>query len=182
MKVIKRLLMITPLLLPFALISCSASKGSKYTAYIVSVHDGDTFNDSKGNTYRLSGVDTPEANNQYDGFKPTTGIEGIYARLATNKARELIEHQNVTIINEGDGRYGRIAAQIIINGLNLSVELVRNGLARVAYISSNPKSNYFNPDFTFYRNLLDAQYYAYHNKLGFWSQMDKFREIFPKAH
>ena len=40
------------------------------------VKDGDTFLDSKGNKYRLAGIDTPESfirkNNQYI---PTTGIQ-----------------------------------------------------------------------------------------------------------
>jgi len=181
MKIIKRILIIVILLLPIALISCGSSESNRYTAYIKSVHDGDTFTDSNGVIYRLSGVDTPEANDQFHDFETTTGIESVYAGLATNFTKELIEHKNVTIIDEGDGKYGREAGQVIINGKNLSIELVKNGLARVAYISSDSRSKYFNPDFSFYRKLLDAQHEAYINKMGFWKQEYRFNEIFPKS-
>jgi len=154
MKIIKRIFLILALLVPFALISCGSSENKRYTAYIKSVHDGDTFTDSNGIVYRLSGVDTPEANDQFHEFEATDGIEGVYATLATKFTKDLIEHKSVTIIDEGDGKYGREAGQVIIDGKNLSVELVKNGLARIAYISMDPRSKYFNPDYSFYRQLL----------------------------
>ena len=152
--------------LPLALISCGKAEEKQYECFIVSVHDGDTFKDEKGNVYRLFGVDTPELNDQFNGFEPTVGIEHVCAQMAQIYASNQIykKYVNVSVVTKD--KYQRVVASISYKGEDLATELVRNGLARVAYISTNKKSPYFSDRFDYYKQLLLVQKYAFEHKLG----------------
>ena len=178
MKWLKIAVAILPILF---VTSCSDSKNPISYEYMEWVHDGDTFKDSKGTKYRLYGVDTAEVSNQYDNFKPTNGIEGIYGREATIYARSLILHKTVMVNTVTKDRYGRVVAIISYKGTDLATELLRKGLARVAYLDVNPGSRYYTNKFSYYRHLLDVQHYAYNNNIGFWKHKDLFKQIFPKS-
>ena len=172
-------MLITSLFLPF---SCSTKEKEVFQNLIITkVHDGDTFFDSKNNSYRLFGVDTPEISNQYNNFKKTENMEFIYALKAKNYAQNLLLNKKVKIKKMKKDKYKRTIAQIMVNNEDLAYLLVKEGLARVAYISINKGSPFYTTSFKYYKDLLNYQYLAYQNKKGFWSQKTHFKKIFPKS-
>ena len=177
-----KLLKIIIALAPFSFfISCGGKSNPISYEYMESVHDGDTFKDAKGRKYRLFGVDTPEVSNQYDGFKPTDGIEGIYGIDATKLARTLILHKTVQVNTVTVDLYGRVVAIISIDSIDLASELLKEGLARIAYLDVNPGSKYYTNKFKYFKRLLEFQQDAYIEEKGFWKHKDLFKKIFPKS-
>lgn len=147
----------------------------------IAVHDGDTFTLEGNKIIRLYGVDTPEVSNQFNDFNPTSGIEGLYGAEATEFTSNMILNHIVKYMHITNDPYGRDVARIQYDSKDLSLELVKAGLARVAYISIDPKDQYYTSDYSYYRELLDAQYQAHINRVGFWLHQDQFKTIFPKA-
>jgi endonuclease YncB( thermonuclease family) len=98
----------------------SVEPGQNFTARVVEVEDGDTFDVrcSAGGevTIRLHGVDAPESAQPY-------GTE------ATQTARQYIGGKDVRVSVEDVDRYGRAVARIEVGGGDLSEMLVRDGLA-----------------------------------------------------
>lgn len=122
---------------------------------ISEVHDGDTFTDSNGIKYRLFGVDTPEVSNQYKAFEQTQGIEQIYAQNATLLTKNLIESKSIDIAEKTTDTYNRHVAKVEIGGKDLALELIKSGLARVAYFDvTNSKNPYFSNDYSYYELLV----------------------------
>ncbi len=163
-----------------AIVSCSSSNKVN-EVFISSVHDGDTFTDSTSVIYRLFGVDTPEVSNQYKSFVPTEGLEAIYGAKATKFTKGLIENRNVVANIKKIDLYDRSVASIRIGNLDLAIELLKHGLARIAYISLKPNSIYFTEDHKYYKQLLNAQHEAYEKHIGVWADLSKFKIIFPKS-
>ncbi|NQZ66096.1 MAG: thermonuclease family protein [Mycoplasmatales bacterium] len=167
-------------LFPFSLLSCSKTSNLKLI-YIKKVDDGDTYEDAKNIKYRLYGADTPELHNQYNNFETTNGIEYLYAYNAKLFSSNLLLNKKVKILYITDDPYDRKVVKIFVNNQDLSYLLIKNGLARVAYISLNTSSPYYTSDYSYYKKLLLAQKWAHDNKKGFWNQIDLFKDIFPKA-
>ena len=171
-------------------LSCSSEKTN---LVITEVHDGDTVTSSEGEKFRIFGVDTPEVSssggnrrNKETGlietvWKPTTGIEALYGELATRAAKHLLLGKNAHIIRITKGKYGRTVARVVRNNIDLGLMLVRKGLARVAYVSLEPKNPYYTSNVNYYGKLLMAEYEAAKNEIGFWKDKDRFKEIFPKS-
>ena len=179
MRILKTLNLL--ILLPFIfLISCGA-KSNTYRRKIISVHDGDTFTDEASTKYRLYGVDTPETSSQYNDFKSTEGIEKIYAIEATNFTKHLILNKIIQVIHITIDPYGRDVSRIMIGNKDLSMELIKAGLARVAYIDVIKDSIYETKDYDYFKKLLRCQYNARLEKKGFWLRENYFSTIFPKA-
>ena len=68
--------------------------------------------------------------------------------------------------------YGRIVAILYYLDENgkyhcLNEKLLKEGLARKAYISLNKKSIYYTSNISYYNLLTNAENYAKNNKLGF---------------
>jgi endonuclease YncB( thermonuclease family) len=88
---------------------------------VVRVIDGDTLDiKEQGRTLRmrLRCVDAPEES------------QGAYGAQATETLRTLLPTGSiVTLRNEGDGGWGRIAATVIRNGTDINQEMVRRGQA-----------------------------------------------------
>jgi micrococcal nuclease len=99
-----------------------------YDAHVESVYDGDTvtcdieigfdivLDDAK---IRVARIDAPEV-------RGDEKVEGYKSRDAL---RALIDGKDVEIVYLGKGKYGRIVAEIIIDGTNVSDWLVKNGYA-----------------------------------------------------
>ena len=87
------------------------------TAEVISVIDGDSLMLSTGEEIRLSGINAPE-----------WYAEG--GREAAAMLRGLVLHQVVDIRRINQGYYGRIIADISINGQDVSTALVKAGLAK----------------------------------------------------
>ena len=172
-------------------VSCSSGPT---TVYINDVHDGDTIKSSKGEKFRIFGIDTPEVSAQQGNWVnpdtghieahwvDSTGIEAMYGHEATIAARELLLDKTVEVIRITKGKYGRTVARIVCDGTDLGLMLVKKGLARVAYISLVEKNMYYTSEVDYYHKLIDAQYYAAIHKKGIWKWKDRFKEIFPKSH
>ena len=178
---VKRKIKLLALAIPLALVSCGKSEPKQYECFIVSVHDGDTFKDAQGNVYRLFGVDTPELTDQFNGFQPTVGIEHVCAQMAQIYVSSQILKKNVRVFVNTKDKYHRVVASIVYGGKDLATELVRKGLARVAYISSNKSNPYYSERFNYYKQLLKTQKYAFEHKIGIWASESRFSEIFPKS-
>jgi len=102
----------------FAQGNAPVEPGQTFTARIVEVTDGDTYDVRRSIggtvTIRLHGVDTPES------AQP-------YGTAATRKARRYIGGKNVRVSVEEIGRYGRAVARIEVQGGDLGAMLIRGG-------------------------------------------------------
>lgn len=129
--------------------------------------DGDTskfriFNSKNGKvtTVRYLLIDTPET------VKPNTPVQP-YGKEASNFTKNALIHAHKIQLdfdktgNKGD-KYNRTLAYVYVDGKDLNEELVKKGLARVAYVY---KPNTKNLD-----KYLKAQEYAKSHNLGIWSK------------
>lgn len=100
----------------------------KFTAIVSKVIDGDTVKLQNGEKVRLLGINTPERGQPY-------------YEESTNRLKELIENKEVTLEKDVDDKdqYGRLLRYIFLNGENVNVKLVKEGLATVYIIPPNVK-------------------------------------------
>jgi endonuclease YncB( thermonuclease family) len=89
------------------------------------VVDGDTIKAPYGPTYRILGYDTPET------FLAKCEAERELGFLAKARLEELLARGEVRVLESGKtDRYGRSLAKVTVNGEDLAVLMVREGLAR----------------------------------------------------
>jgi len=115
--------------------------------------DGDTFEDAKGETVRLLGIDTPERGQPF-------------YLVATEMLDSLLNGRSLRY--EFDfrrrGPHGRLLAYVFADSQFVNGELVRTGMASVYIYSDHNMRNMA------YRQLLiDYQKQARENHLGIWS-------------
>lgn len=119
---------------------------------VVGVSDGDTIRilkDGKEVRVRLAGIDCPEKKQAF----------GTQAKNFTSE-KAFGKHVKLNIVQASD-RYGRIVADVILpDGSNLSLELVKAGLA------------WHYKHFSKSKNLEDAENEARENKRGLWIDPD----------
>ncbi|TWT04826.1 thermonuclease family protein [Planomicrobium sp. CPCC 101079] len=100
---------------------------------VTSVIDGDTIKimfQGKEETVRYLLVDTPETNH------PTLGEQPL-GKDATQENKRIIESGDVSIeFDVGDrfDDYGRLLAYIYVDGESVQEQMLKSGLARVAYV------------------------------------------------
>ena len=113
---------------PVTLIPITGKTAEKTTAVISEVIDGDTVKLQNGEIVRLLGINAPEKGQ-------------VYCKEATNRLKELTEGKEVILEKDVDNKdqYGRLLRYIFLNGENINVKLVREGLATVYIISPNIK-------------------------------------------
>lgn len=121
-------------------------------AKVKRVIDGDTIELEKGQIVRLVGVNVPNDNEEIN-------------EKATDFVKKSVEGKKITLEYDEykSDRFGRILAYIIIDNKNLSVELVRKGLAKVVIYEKRKPLIY-------QQDLLKAQEEAKTKKLGIWSK------------
>ncbi len=121
-------------------------------AKVKRVIDGDTLELEKGQIVRLVGVNAP--NN-----------EEPFEEEATDFSKKLIEGKKVKVEYDAykSDRFSRILAYVIIDNKNLSIELVKKGLAKVVLYEKRKPLIY-------QQQLLDAEKEAKNKKLGIWSK------------
>ncbi len=121
-------------------------------AKVKRVIDGDTLELEKGQIVRLVGVNAP--NN-----------EEPFEEEATDFSKKLIEGKKVKVEYDAykSDRFSRILAYVIIDNKNLSIELVKKGLAKVVIYEKRKPLIY-------QQQLLDAEKEAKNKKLGIWSK------------
>ena len=126
--------------------------------------DGDTskfFLDDQEITVRYLLIDTPET------VKPNTAVQP-FGSEASSRTKELLETASVIeiMLDKGNAKdkYDRFLAYVFIDGELLQDILVREGLARVAYVHE--------PSTTYLQQLEQSQEQAKEQEIGIWSMRD----------
>src|SRR3972149_1341441 len=99
---------------------------------VVEVSDGDTLKLSNGKTFRLYGVNAPE-------------VKEPYYEEAKVFTQNLILGKEISFEQEANykvDKFGRELGYVFVDGVNLNLELVRNGLARVVLYEKRAKIKY----------------------------------------
>lgn len=103
------------------------------TAKVVKSIDGDTIKvrfDGRDETVRLLLIDTPETHHPKLGVQP-------YGKEAAAFTKSFVEGKSVQLepaVNRGRDKYGRLLAYVFVGNQSLEEELLKRGLARVAYV------------------------------------------------
>lgn len=120
---------------------------------VIEVHDGDTLKLSNDKTFRLYGVNAPEVKEPfYEEAKSFT------ENLVLGKEISFEQEENYK-----EDKFGRTLGYVIVSGVNLNIELVRNGLARVVLYEKRAKIKYQD-------ELIQAEQKAKEMKLGIWKK------------
>ena len=120
---------------------------------VVEVSDGDTLKLSDGKTFRLYGVNAPEVKEPF--FEEA---KAFTENLVLGKEISFEQEENYKV-----DKFGRELGYVFIDGVNLNIELVRNGLARVVLYEKRAKIKYQD-------ELLSAEKSAKEMKLGIWKK------------
>lgn len=149
---------ISILILTVVFLAASTLPALAGTFTVVFVYDGDTIL-ARGHDIeikvRLVGIDAPE-------FSPDRRVGSQpYAHKAKNVLAGLVLNREVEIRGYGLGQYNRVLGVVTVNGLNVNLEMVRQGLAEV-YRGKPPDDFDLAP-------YLRAQQFAQAAKAGIWS-------------
>ncbi len=134
----KKLLLLL-LAVPALALAQKAPQGVTYDAQIIRVNDGDTVVISAPFlpkplkpelAVRVYGVDTPEKGHRAQ--CPSEDQRGQAATAFTKQAVATTQKHQVTLY-AWDKFGGRVLGDIILNGVSLRAELIRNGFARQYY-------------------------------------------------
>ncbi len=131
----------------------SPSYPSNQKLTVIEVSDGDTLKLSDGKTFRLYGVNAPEVKEPY-----YQEAKSFTQNLVLEKEISFEQEENYKV-----DKFGRMLGYVIVNGVNLNIELVRNGLARVVLYEKRAKIKYQD-------ELLSAENEARENKVGVWKK------------
>jgi endonuclease YncB( thermonuclease family) len=116
-----------------ALYAADKVYGSAIVSEITSIYDGDTFRcNIKGYPsiigerigIRIAGIDCPEMRDN------RKHIKALAQQAKQYTVKRLREGKEIKLINMHRGKYFRIVAEVIIDGKNLSDELISMGLAK----------------------------------------------------
>ncbi len=128
----KKILLYLTLFLGVLSVQAAHEYGTVIVARVISVYDGDTFRvdiDSlppvvgKNIPIRLNGVDTPE-------IRGKCGHEKDLAIKARDFVRnKLANAKEIKLNNLQRGKYFRVVANVIVDGVSLEQELLENELA-----------------------------------------------------
>ena len=130
---------------------------------IIHVNDGNTVKaESQGYafTIRLVGIDAPETSKK----KNEPGQP--FSQRAKTLLQMLVLNKTVELESYGLDRYSRVLGVIYIDGKNVNLELVKEGLAEV--YKGKPAPGFDN------RPYWDAEREARKNMRGMWSLGDKY--------
>lgn len=127
---------------------------------LVKTIDGDTikviYNGEEKNVRYLL-IDTPETNHPRLGKQP-------FGQEAKERNRELVNSGELTIefdVGERVDKYGRLVAYIYVDGKSVQETLLKEGLARVAYV--------YPPNTRYLDEFRAAEKIAKDKKIGIWS-------------
>jgi len=118
---------------------------------VIEVSDGDTLKFSDGKTFRLYGVNAPEVKEPF--FEEA---KAFTENLVFGKEISFEQEANYKV-----DKFGRELGYVFIDGVNLNIELVRNGLARVVLYEKRAKIKYQD-------ELLTAEKEARKKRVGVW--------------
>ena len=153
----KRFLKITFLLIPFLLILPALSLAGQYR--VIRILDGDTIvinYKGKNEKVRLLCVNTPES------VHPDKKQNIPMGKVASDYTKKRLNGKYVVLEFEGAfrGRYGRLLAYVIVDGVNFNLELVRQGLS--PYYTKYGLSEKYDQEFR------EAERHARKHELNIW--------------
>lgn len=124
------------------------------------VVDGDTikvFYKGKEESVRYLLMDTPESKKPGECVQP-------YAEKASKRNEQLVKSGKLTLEFEKSrtDKYGRLLAYVFVDGKSVQEMLIKEGLARVAYI--------YEPPYKYLNDYEKAQKYAEGKRLNIWSK------------
>ncbi len=134
---------------------------------VTRVTDGDTIkvtNNGTTATIRLVGIDAPEKSRR----KHQPGQP--YSKKSTKLLGNLVLNKTVDIKSYGEGWYGRTLGVVHVDGMNVNLEMVKEGLAEV--YRGRPAKGFDNEPY------YKAEAEAREARLNMWSLGDKY--ISPK--
>ena len=134
---------------------------------VTRVYDGDTLTvESEGYKFKvlLVGIDAPETS----GKKNELGQP--FSKRAKIHLQKLVLNKTVELEGSGLDRYSRVLGVVYIDGKNVNLEMVKEGLAEV--YKGKPAPGFNNQPFW------DAEQEARKNMRGMWSLGDEY--ISPK--
>ena len=134
---------------------------------VTRVVDGDTIKISRDGTtitVRLVGIDAPETSKK----KNEPGQP--FSRKSTKHLASLVLNKYVTVKSYGTDRYGRTLGVVFVDGVNVSLEMVKVGLAEV-YRGKPASGLDMDP-------YWEAEAAAKKTRTGIWSLGDKY--VSPK--
>jgi len=120
---------------------------------VIEVSDGDILKLSNDKTFRLYGVNAPEVKEPY--FKE---VKMFTQNLVLNKEISFEQEENYK-----EDKFGRTLGYVFVGGVNLNIELVKNGLAKVVLYEKRAKIKYQD-------ELLSAEKETREKKLGVWKK------------
>ena len=118
---------------------------------VTEVSDGDTLKLSDGKTFRLYGVNAPEVKEPF--FE---AAKAFTENLVLGKEISFEQEDNYKV-----DKFGRELGYVFVGGVNLNIELVKNGLAKVVLYEKRAKIKYQD-------ELLSAEKEAKALKIGVW--------------
>jgi micrococcal nuclease len=131
----------------------SPSYSSDQKLSVTEVSDGDTLKLSDGKTFRLYGVNAPEVK------EPIFEESKVFTEnLVLGKEISFEQESNYKV-----DKFGRTLGYVFVDGVNLNIELVRNGLARVILYEKRAKIKYQD-------ELLSAEKEAKEKRVGIWKK------------
>lgn len=125
--------------------------------------DGDTIKvrlTGKVETVRYLLIDTPESKN------PNMCVQS-YAKEAFLRNSELVKSGKLTLeLEDGNTRdsYGRLLAYVFVDGVSVQGMLLKEGLARVAYL--------MNPPYKYLKQYREVEIVAKNEKVNIWSRLN----------
>ncbi len=121
-----RLLRITLPLFVYVLVLPAIALAGEYK--VIRVIDGDTIVVQKGSiklTIRLVGIDAPEiSKKKHEPGQP-------FSQQSTKFLAKLTLNKSADIKSYGADRYGRILAEVFVDGRNVNLQMIKHGLAEV---------------------------------------------------
>ncbi|MCB1024450.1 MAG: thermonuclease family protein [Acidobacteria bacterium] len=155
MQILAKLLVVTTMFFSTCLVRPEAVSG---TSEVVGVSDGDTITviDHAKNIrlkIRLATIDAPESNQ-------------AFGARSKQSLSELVYKKNVTLKSFGNDKYGRVIAEVFVDGKNINVEQIKRGLAW--HYKHHEKQQ------TAAERLIysKAQDFAKENRIGLWAESD----------
>lgn len=168
----KRLITLTLITLVLILSACSITMNEtkpidtsgtieKIPVELIDIKDGDTieilYNGGKTAIVRYLLIDTPETSHPKLGKQP-------FGEEAKARNKELLSSGKLTIefdVGEQIDKYGRILAYVYVDCKSVQEQLLREGLARVAYV--------YPPNTRYLSDFKKAQEEAKKKGIGIWS-------------
>lgn len=169
MKKFVTVILVVCLLLPISVNAQEVDYNKKYEVTLNKCVDGDTakFTLENGEVYstRFLAIDTPET------VHPTKGVEPYGKEASEYTCNKLTNAKKIELeYDKAAGqkdKYDRLLAWVYVDGSLLQVNLIREGLAEVAYLYG---------DYKYVSLLQDEETIAKINKVGKWSEKTYIKE------